>query len=360
MSPTATAPGKIVLLGEYAVLDGAPALVAAVDRRVRVTVSSADRFSIRAPEIRVDEATFELSVVREDACVHWSDTVSTSARERLAFLAACLRDVALQTGSLPPVEIVVDSRAMTLSRGGPKLGIGSSAAVSVATVAALLAHAEDGIGLEQRQRTFDLARGAHARAQGGVGSGIDVAAATFGGLLRYERPADGAAPVCDLLDPPSWLDPICVWSGRPASTRQRIESVAELARREPDVYRRLMAELGAASAAGCVALSDDAPQRFFAAVRASYQALEKIGAAADVDIVSAEHCRVADVVGSRGGVYKPSGAGGGDLGLAFAASAEDRSGLQSAVEEAGFRIVAIELGGPGVEAEIEAEIEGAE
>jgi len=33
----ATAPGKLILTGEYAVLDGAPALVIAVDRRVVAT-----------------------------------------------------------------------------------------------------------------------------------------------------------------------------------------------------------------------------------------------------------------------------------------------------------------------------------
>ena len=47
MSFVATAPAKLVFLGEYAVLEGAPALVAAVDRSVRVTVAPAeeDRWS---------------------------------------------------------------------------------------------------------------------------------------------------------------------------------------------------------------------------------------------------------------------------------------------------------------------------
>ncbi len=37
---TASAPGKLVLSGEYAVLDGAPAICMAVDRRARVTISA--------------------------------------------------------------------------------------------------------------------------------------------------------------------------------------------------------------------------------------------------------------------------------------------------------------------------------
>ena len=39
---TVLAPGKLVLVGEYAVLDGAPAIVAAVDRGVRCVLSPGD------------------------------------------------------------------------------------------------------------------------------------------------------------------------------------------------------------------------------------------------------------------------------------------------------------------------------
>ena len=38
----ASAPGKIVVTGEYAVLVGAPALVAALDRRARCTMEDTD------------------------------------------------------------------------------------------------------------------------------------------------------------------------------------------------------------------------------------------------------------------------------------------------------------------------------
>ena len=48
---TASAPGKMVLSGEYAVLDGAPAICMAVDRRTRVTISTsgANHHTVIAP-----------------------------------------------------------------------------------------------------------------------------------------------------------------------------------------------------------------------------------------------------------------------------------------------------------------------
>ena len=50
MSRTILAPGKLMIAGEYAVLDGAPALVLAVDRGVKCSVTPADTLSISTPD----------------------------------------------------------------------------------------------------------------------------------------------------------------------------------------------------------------------------------------------------------------------------------------------------------------------
>ena len=132
------APGKLVLTGAYAVLEGAPAIVVAVDRYAAVDVASPDDVDVRALH---DEA-------------------------------------------------------------GRKLGLGSSAASMVASHGARAigrgARTCDRTGV--RARIFRDARTAHAQAQGG-GSGVDVAASVHGGVLRYVIDADAsdATSRCDSL-----------------------------------------------------------------------------------------------------------------------------------------------------------------
>ena len=116
------APGKLVLTGAYAVLEGAPAIVIAVDRHVVADVASPEDVNVSA-----------------------------------------LHDAS-----------------------GRKLGLGSSAASMVATEGArAVARGEDPSDPLVRARIVRAARGAHAVSQGG-GSGVDIAASVYGGALRYE------------------------------------------------------------------------------------------------------------------------------------------------------------------------------
>src|SRR5699024_12839809 len=56
-----SAPGKMFLLGEYAVLEGAPALLSAVDRRVqeRITAAAGSHWTIGVPDIGIEQLQLE-------------------------------------------------------------------------------------------------------------------------------------------------------------------------------------------------------------------------------------------------------------------------------------------------------------
>ena len=69
-----------------------------------------------------------------------------------------------------------------------KLGLGSSAAVTVALMGALLQLVQGGAA--GRDKLEALCREAHRHLQGGIGSGIDVATAVAGGLISVDFTPD--------------------------------------------------------------------------------------------------------------------------------------------------------------------------
>src|SRR5262245_49593809 len=135
----ARAPGKVVLSGAYAVLEGAPAIVAAVDRYVVADASRHASFVTREVQAAIDAGDLSFAP--------WFD-------------ASALR-------------------ATDDSGHSRKLGLGSSAAILVAFLAAVLgASACEGAALEALS---ERAARAHRLAQAG-GSGIDVTASAMGGV----------------------------------------------------------------------------------------------------------------------------------------------------------------------------------
>src|SRR5262249_24560532 len=151
------APGKLFLTGEYAVLVGAPALVAAVDRRARV-------------DLRLDDAPGPLVVHSRLEDRTWRIEDVEHAEPTGGDLGAVLAAVRVATAWQPALagrhaDVKVESAPFLLGR--QKLGLGRSAATVTAAVAALLAAG----GRADPAQTCEAAVAAHALFQEGHGSG---------------------------------------------------------------------------------------------------------------------------------------------------------------------------------------------
>lgn len=319
MQITTSAPGKLILLGEYAVLEGAPAVVSAVNRRARVQVRSSPSWRINAPQMEIRDLT-----LAADGSL--PDNLDLGRRTALSVYDAVRAAVVERNGPLRPLVIDIDSAAFY--RRGGKLGLGSSAAVAVAATAAMFAAA----GAEtEREQIFSLAADAHRRAQGGRGSGVDVAASAYGGTLVHRQ---GQKPVAVPL--PAGLDPVAVDTGISASTPSLLEAVYSLRRRDSMRFLKCMGRLAELAEQGADHLRRADGDSFLSIVEAYYHALAELGEAAGADIVSAVHKHLHGIVRGAGGSYKPSGAGRGDFGLAFAADREVRRSVVASVTRAGF------------------------
>jgi phosphomevalonate kinase len=323
----ASAPGKLFLLGEYAVLDGAPALLVAVDRRVTVTIapSDDDRWHLSTPGLGLDALTLEA-----DGSIPAG--VDERTRTRLRVFDA-VRTVVRCTGAL---AITIDSTAFFAA--GHKLGLGSSAAVATALTAALSTAAGRS---PSREDIRIMATDAHRSAQRGAGSGGDVASSSYGGLIGYVR---DTAPTS--LVWPRELEIMAVVTGTGSSTTNLVGKVRDYAARDAARYRADIARLAALAHQAQDALRS--AEDFLRLASDYFDALLELDAHAGAGIVSEHHLRLRSLAADLGGVFKTSGAGGGDVGLVFGRRGESAARLAAAFAEAGAEAVPLGFGSNGV------------
>ncbi|MEP7120714.1 MAG: mevalonate kinase [Byssovorax sp.] len=209
MKAHGAAHGKVILLGEHAVVYGAPALAAGIDRGARATATTL--------------APGEPSVLLLGDDRIAADAGSTDDRAR-AFAAL------LAEGRAAP-SVLVEATS-ELPAGG---GLGSSAAIGVAVGRAVARLFDAEIDGESAARAVAWERIFH-----GNPSGIDTAAAAIGGCFRFTR-EHGAHPI-----PVARPLVLCIgWSGSSSSTRTMVEGVARLHARKTAMVEKSIAGITA-------------------------------------------------------------------------------------------------------------------
>lgn len=322
----ASAPGKVMISGEYSVLSGEPALVMAVQRRVQVTLEPAASWQLRA-----DDGSAE--VVPDTGFINHDRHPSTP----VALALWC----AARTLGIRPDALAIHIDSRTLQQAGTKLGLGSSAAVSVALIAALAHHSG-----AQEPSLADCYR-AHDALQGTAGSGFDVAAAWKGGCFEFRRNGPNSS-ITTLPAPPGVT--CFVWTGQAARTAGFVERYRHWQRNAPG-SERLIAALGDATRAALRAAANADAASYVAALADSAGQLGALAEAAELPIFAGGHEQLLRIGGACGVAYKPCGAGGGDIGIATAVDASELTAFEQAARGEGYSILSMECDPHGVRVE---------
>lgn len=350
-----SAPGKLVLIGEYGVLYGAPALVMAVDRRARVELTPAegDRWILTAPGLAPRPVALDIS---PDGQMRWSDEALAGGYFDLVDRLLCelVCDNLVKPGGLRPVAATLDTKPFFRSGdlGRQKLGLGSSAALTVALATALVGWSAAGRTPAAGRQWLQTLVGLNRRVQGGLGSGIDVAASVLGGVIEYQLDDEGSVVNAAPMSIPGDLELLCIWTGRSASTGSFLKRLEDRRGRDRRTVERAIDSVVEASQAGVDAVKTDSSSGFLSAVDQFWDVLEGLGRVIDMPIVSQEHQRLRRLARDVGVRYKPSGAGGGDFGLAFDTDRERLAAMAARVEGAGFEVVDLGLDPVGVACDV--------
>ncbi|HHQ13875.1 MAG TPA: hypothetical protein ENK16_02505 [Chromatiales bacterium] len=336
------APGKLLLTGEYAVLTGAPAVVVSVGARATASLAPSPGM-----QLNVDGQPFPFSI-DDRGCLHWPKPPPAGRGELLEAVVAELWSTR-SVDNPSPVEIRLDSSEFSMSTADGqslKLGLGSSAAVLSALLAAL--NRVWDIGLDTGA-LCTVGCAAHRRFQGGRGSGVDVATAVHGGVLVLGMDGAGPSGQPEALHWPEGLQLVMVWSGHSASTPGMIARLDAFRARRPAQARRHLDTLTDRAEMAVDAWRASDVERIMASTRAYFDALRVMDREAGIGIVTAAHEQLRALAEHEAAVYKTSGAGGGDLGFAMTGDPAVAARLRSAFDAAGYPVIDRALAVPGVQ-----------
>lgn len=301
------APGKMMLCGEYAVLDGAPAVLACAGPMVTARLEAIEH-SPSIVETRLDT----------DQYWHFSfdDELRWAKPNPPMLIDALLREFP----PLEPCRLSVDSSAFFAE--GRKLGLGSSAAVAVAVGTAL--------GAAIDAEAVAKMASAHRAFQGGSGSGADVHAIATGGVVQFEQ---GAATSLPAPGNGLQIQPIIAMAS--VSTVDRIARFRSWQQVAPDADGRLEG-LGACARELVRWWQAGDNPAIMQGFRDYLAQMSEVSDAAGLDYLGGGHAQLVQLAQDCGVAYKPCGAGGGDLGFAVALDAEQMQRFRRQAEDAGF------------------------
>ncbi len=326
----ATAPGKVTLFGEHAVVYGHPALVAAISRRVRVVVERLDepKLVVSSSNLPIRGLNLEL---RGDEIRAAVDT--RLALRLLSYVLEALEVVDQHLGveEKPGLRITIDSD-MPVSAG-----LGTSASITVATIAAY--SALRGAKLK-RETIARLGHMVEKRVQGAA-SPMDTAIATYGGLLVIEPGRSPPYRVLEAVSPPLVIG----YTPREGTTAELVARVRMLRERYPDLVDMVMESIGRLTRRALDELLSGRLDSLGELMDMNHSLLRALGVSTKKldDMVNA-----AKVAGALGA--KLTGAGGGGSMIALCPE-KLRSHVEASIRAVGGSIIEANTGGEGVKVE---------
>jgi len=308
----ASAPGKVILLGEHFVVHGEPAIVLAIDRRVTVTVKvrSDSRVFIKSEDLGIS------GFFKNDQ--FFPQRGDGEAKRRLEPIYAVAKEIIQKCGSNNGVNIEVKSSLPIAA------GLGSSAAVSVASAAALCSLFDF---KESKDNIFQIAFNAEKIIHGNP-SGVDPAISTYGGILQYRK----SKPIRRLhvnIDLPLVIGN----TKKERSTGTLVAKVNNLRRRYPQIIGKIIRAGGEIVERSVRALREGDLETLGELMNINHELLSAIGVSC-MELEKLVHAaRNAGALGA-----KLTGAGGGGCMIALV-SPEKIKDVADAIEMAGGEVL---------------------
>ncbi|GKU23750.1 phosphomevalonate kinase [Clostridium folliculivorans] len=323
-------PGKLMIAGEYAVLEpNQKSVVIAVDRYVTAYIEPSKQNKISLPKLGLEDIAWEIN--EEKVRFSIADPRLNFIENSISVVNQFLEEKSIE---IIPFKLQIKSE-LDDPLTGTKYGLGSSAAVVVAAISAMLALHSDGKEQPSLYQIFKLSAIAHLKSQKS-GSGADIAAAVYGGWLEYSAfmgkwvlsQLDEGTKLTEIvqrdwpnlsirkLTPPTSIKLAVGWTKSAVATAPMIKNIQSFREHNLDAYNQFLMESSIGVERIIKGFEMNDCEEAIIGLKQNRKALQKLGERAGVDIETEKLkalCTIAEEYGSG----KSSGAGGGDCGIAF-------------------------------------------
>lgn len=314
-----SAPGKLMLFGEHAVVYGRPCIVTAVDQRIKTSVRKISNkiLRINAPEVDIDNYEVILNKLGR-----------VDVPKGVRFIEFAVRNFSQKYNLSSGVEIE------TKSDFSSKFGFGSSSAVTTSTIMGLSELFNQKL---TKKEIFNLSYKTVLDVQG-VGSGFDLAAAIWGGTLYFIA---GGKEI-EEIDVPKKLPLVIGYTGVKADTTTLVKQVIHLREKDPALVNSVFNAIGAVVGQSRTALEKGDFKLLGKLADINHSLLVSLG-------VSSQELENLILAARKKGVYgaKLSGAGGGDCMISFVPY-NNKKEVESSINKAGGEVLNVKTGAQGV------------
>lgn len=321
-----SAPGKLMLLGEHAVVYQRPCLVTAMNSRLHMSLSFTedDAFTIHAPDVGVDHVQGRIA----DAFAG-----SRALAKGTRFIESALALFRERYGLAEGVRIE------THSDFSSQLGLGSSSA----TVACMVFGLAKLLPVDlSRREMFDLGLEVIFNVQH-TGSGFDLAAAIYGGTLFYNNLDPCEIVSLDVLHLPL----VVAYTGVKADTPTYVRQVKRLRETWPVAMSQIFDTMSQLVIDGRKALEAADWASLGQLMNMQHGLAHAIGVDTPETVELVFRARATGAYGA-----KLSGAGGGDCIIVLAPEAKQND-IEAVLRHAGGQIVPVSPHAPGVRLDTE-------
>lgn len=318
---TVSVPGKLMLMGEHAVVYGKPCIVTAIDQRMITTVEILEEpiFKLEAPDVKI--TGYQKAIV---------DLGRGEIPKEAKFAELAVFNF------LNINKISKGIKITTKSPFSANFGFGSSSGTVVGTIKAL---AEIFNIVISQKELFDLSYKTVLDVQG-KGSGFDVAAAIYGGTIFFKNKGE----IIEALTADD-LNLVIGYCGVKADTVSMIDSVESKMKNYKKGVDKIFDNIGGLVIEAKTAILEKNWERLGTLMDYNQNYLEDLG-------VSTEKLNQMIESAKKSGAYgaKLSGAGGGDCMIALV-SKESLLEVKQAIEAAGGQVIDVIPNAAGVKVE---------